>query len=658
MKARIVVTWTGDDNTSFDTAVSIENDTVYDVSVQASGSKKYYSFTPSSTRFYTFESTDRGNADPYVWIYNDSQVLLTSNDDGAGNRNFKATYHLELGKTYYIAAGCFGTGTGTYSMTVTDSTNLTDIGATVITTTTNGSASISSAQKKAYFKFTPTVSSYYTIASSNSTSDPYGWIYKESGQYITKNDDGSSGRDFTICTYLESGKTYYIVGGCYGTNTDTYTVSVAVTTPSAPSNLTISNVTGNSMNLSWNVPATHYATRWLIQMSVNNGEWSNFTTTTSTNYSVTGLTASCKYDFRVYGEAGGPAWSGTRSLSSSNTATATTLPAQPTNLTASDITGNSVHLTWNTASPHGADRWLIQYRTSGGTWTDYDTSTSKSCNVTGLSANTAYEFRVYGERYATETWPGEYSLVSNTATATTLSGNVTIQQMLNNIQGSRNIADNKKDACISAANELLNLEYEPAFVAGLLANICHEGNIGLFEGYYVGNDGGQTNGNEYLVVLSNYLYDTYGYTYEDEFHNKHIYEKNLTEVYDIFSYLHSLDWEYNGERIGAGIGCVGWTMWRAYELMNIYREVCNYRDYITEEETLQAEMIMMLREINGRYNWIYDQWLLNNNTNISPFETARNAAMIICDEYEQPSSYDQRYLRASLAELIYEDMIQ
>ncbi|MBQ3593421.1 MAG: hypothetical protein II982_03550 [Clostridia bacterium] len=124
-KPRIVVTWKGNNNISFDTVIDISNNTLYDVNISESQMKQYFSFTPSVTGFYTITSSDRGSCDPYVWMYNSSQVFLRNNDDGApGDRNFKIVYHLISGKEYYIAAGCYSTGTGSYKLNISNCTDL------------------------------------------------------------------------------------------------------------------------------------------------------------------------------------------------------------------------------------------------------------------------------------------------------------------------------------------------------------------------------------------------------------------------------------------------------------------------------------------------------------------------------------------------------
>jgi uncharacterized repeat protein (TIGR02543 family) len=105
-------------NTSFANAIVITLNSSVSVTVGAANQKRYYSFTPSTTGSYTFESSNR-TGDPYGWLYNSNQSQITTDDDSAENLNFRITHNLTAGQLYYIAAGCYNTGTGSYMLRVT-----------------------------------------------------------------------------------------------------------------------------------------------------------------------------------------------------------------------------------------------------------------------------------------------------------------------------------------------------------------------------------------------------------------------------------------------------------------------------------------------------------------------------------------------------------
>ena len=135
-------------------------------------------------------------------------------------------------------------------------------------------------------------------------------------------------------------------------------------------------------------------------------------------YVANNLDPNSTYDFRVYSERGVTAWSGVKSQVSSRLSVPER-PAQPTNVKVNSYTDSGVYITWETATPHGADRWLIQCRKDGGAWTNRNISTYKGYVASSLDASATYEFRVYAERGATA-WSGVRSAVSNTVSVTTL----------------------------------------------------------------------------------------------------------------------------------------------------------------------------------------------------------------------------------------------
>ena len=107
------------DNTRFEGAITVEPDVMTPVSVTASLQIRYFKFIPYTTGSYVIESFNRGSSDPYGYLYNSSRTLLAYNDDGGTDTlNFKITYTLTAGQTYYIGAGCYSSGTGSYTFKV------------------------------------------------------------------------------------------------------------------------------------------------------------------------------------------------------------------------------------------------------------------------------------------------------------------------------------------------------------------------------------------------------------------------------------------------------------------------------------------------------------------------------------------------------------
>ena len=115
-KPYLTVTYVGI-NTNFENAhmVSVGED-IY-VNVQSSREKRYFQFIAPSTGYYSFESRNTG-VDPYGWLYDSKKDSLDESDDHGGNRNFHIIRKLTAGQMYYFAAGLYGTGTGSYFMSI------------------------------------------------------------------------------------------------------------------------------------------------------------------------------------------------------------------------------------------------------------------------------------------------------------------------------------------------------------------------------------------------------------------------------------------------------------------------------------------------------------------------------------------------------------
>lgn len=106
----LYASWTDRTVASFDDAFLTEANQEYNANFSESGQMIYYEFVPRITGEYRFYS--KGNLDTYGYLYNSNKYQLTSNDNGGEGNNFKITYNLTAGETYYIAVKPYS-GTGT-----------------------------------------------------------------------------------------------------------------------------------------------------------------------------------------------------------------------------------------------------------------------------------------------------------------------------------------------------------------------------------------------------------------------------------------------------------------------------------------------------------------------------------------------------------------
>jgi hypothetical protein len=159
-------------------------------------------------------------------------------------------------------------------------------------------------------------------------------------------------------------------------------VASACATPTA---LTTTNINQISATLGWTSTAANFNVRY---RAVGTATWTS-TTAASTALPISGLTANTQYEFKVQSICSATAgdtsnWSYTGNF--------TTLPicGIPTVLTATSIAQTSATLGWTST----AANFNVRYRAVGtATWTT-TTAATTTLPVTGLTANTQYEFQV------------------------------------------------------------------------------------------------------------------------------------------------------------------------------------------------------------------------------------------------------------------------
>jgi hypothetical protein len=175
----------------------------------------------------------------------------------------------------------------------------------------------------------------------------------------------------------------------------------AGTPPNAPTSLTAT--AGNAqIALAWTAPSapgTYAITGYTVEYTPSGGSAQTVSTgSTSTSYTLTGLTNGTAYTVRVAGVSAAGAGSYT-AASSAVTPTAGTPPNAPTSLTAT--AGNAqISLSWTAPSAPGTSAitgYTVEYTPSGGSAQTVSTGgTGTSYTLTGLTNGTAYTVRVAG----------------------------------------------------------------------------------------------------------------------------------------------------------------------------------------------------------------------------------------------------------------------
>lgn len=206
---------------------------------------------------------------------------------------------------------------------------------------------------------------------------------------------------------------------------------------------------------------------------------------------------------------------------------------------------------------------------------------------------------------------------------------------------------NKKETLAIIGQLLFDNGYETAFVAGVLGNINHEANIGLFESSaYISHPEDEP---IYLKYMDQY------YSYRTKYSGKLITEVSLDELNTLLNKLKNDKWE-KGK---FGLGCVQWTGERTLNLFKIYRSENNNKDSISFNQATNAEGKLIINEFSNDYKYIYNNWKKENENKINSENAAYNAASKICLDYERPSDMENKAkTRGNTAKKIYKIMTE
>ncbi|MBQ8322819.1 MAG: hypothetical protein IJX91_02515 [Clostridia bacterium] len=202
---------------TFETAIEAELGT-YTVEIENYG-YKYYAFTPEVTATYNIYSSAYSDTDAYLYDYN--QYELDYDDQGGGNGDFRISYELSAGNTYYIKVGyCSGGYSGSFDFTIDRESVAGETFETAIEAVMGTNNVTVSNADGTYYVFRPTASGAYTFTSQANNNDPRIVLYDSEYNQIDSDDDSAEYPNFLLTRDLEAGQTYYIrvhLGGNTGT---------------------------------------------------------------------------------------------------------------------------------------------------------------------------------------------------------------------------------------------------------------------------------------------------------------------------------------------------------------------------------------------------------------------------------------------------------
>ena len=239
--------------------------------------------------------------------------------------------------------------------------------------------------------------------------------------------------------------------------------------------------------------------------------------------------------------------------------------------------------------------------------------------------------------------PSEEEKTDSISTSPSLNSSNDI--MISKIENSNQLG-NKKHALAVIGKILFNNGYETTFIAGILANIKHEGNFGFFESSnYKTNPNAKPN---YLKFMDSL------YKYNEKYSGKYVYQISLKELKEMCDKLKKDNWQ-KGK---FGLATIQWTGERTYNLVELYLKECNNADRISLDQIISAEGKMIINELkSNNYKSIYEFWKRDNINNLNTEKAAYDAASRICIKYEVPKDKEKRAIeRGNTAKQIYKVM--
>lgn len=208
-----------------------------------------------------------------------------------------------------------------------------------------------------------------------------------------------------------------VIASTYGRGvfTGSFTATSVIDTeaPTAPTNLTASNITQVSVDLSWTASTDNVGVSGYDIYQ----DGSLVTNVSGTTYQAIGLSANSTYSFTVRAKDAAGNESAESNVENVTTlAPDTTAPSAPTNLVASNVTDSGASLSWTASTDDVAVSDYDVYQGAS----IIATVTGTVYQVSGLMANTNYDFTVVAKDVA-----GNMSVASNLISITTDTATIT-----------------------------------------------------------------------------------------------------------------------------------------------------------------------------------------------------------------------------------------
>jgi Thiol-activated cytolysin/Fibronectin type III domain len=182
--------------------------------------------------------------------------------------------------------------------------------------------------------------------------------------------------------------------------------------PAAPTNFTATATSSNIINLNWT--ASTGATAYKLERKNGSAAFAQISTPNNTSFSDTGLSANTVYTYRLLASNADGEGSSVETSATTQVVSGGSAPATPTGFVATANSSSAVLLSWNAVS--AATAYKLERKIGAGAFSPLASPSSNSYNDTGLSASTAYTYKLVSSNANGDSGPVEASATTITAT--------------------------------------------------------------------------------------------------------------------------------------------------------------------------------------------------------------------------------------------------
>ena len=170
---------------------------------------RVYSFIPDRTGIWEFKTSDNGDSDPYLNVYDPYGNIIAYDDDSAGDKNAVVTFFADAGSPHMIDVLFDGEGACTLTMTL-----ITEVAYVQSGDALPGDGGDFRLTALSELIFVPEQSATWEFKTSDSNyAFPYIVVLSEDGDIIGVDNDSAGEYDALLALDLDSGSTYYILVG-------------------------------------------------------------------------------------------------------------------------------------------------------------------------------------------------------------------------------------------------------------------------------------------------------------------------------------------------------------------------------------------------------------------------------------------------------------